>query len=69
MMHCKNDPGTIIKTLRQRRGVSQKDLAKRLGMNELTISKYECGKIQPSYLRVEEIAGMLGYHIEIVPNE
>lgn len=68
-MRYRNNPGAIIKALREKRGVSQKDLAKRLGMNELTISKYECGKIQPSYLRVEEIAGMLGYHIEIVPNE
>lgn len=33
-----------IKALRKERGMSQKELAKEIGVSDRTVSKWECGK-------------------------
>ncbi|GEM_PF-930788 len=42
-----------LKKLRQALGLSQKELAERLGLHIMTISRYERGKINPSFKFIE----------------
>jgi transcriptional regulator with XRE-family HTH domain len=49
-----------IKILRERRGLSQEQLAERLGVAVGTISRYERGSVTPSRTRLKQIAASLG---------
>lgn len=52
--------GKKIKTLRKTRGLSQEDLALKLGMQRSTISNYEIGRRSPSLRELEKISDILG---------
>jgi len=56
---CKNSPGKMLKSLRKRRGASQKQLAKHLKVNNSLVSRWEADTrpIRPSY--VDHIAEFL----------
>jgi len=54
-----NDFGKLIKLLRQRNGLTQKDLAIRLGTDDSTISKWERNKNLPDVTMVVLIAEVL----------
>ena len=47
-----------IRTLRQARGMSQVELAKRLGVTKQSVSNWENDNIQPSVEMVIKIAGI-----------
>lgn len=51
-----NEFGEVLKYLRNRKGLSQSELAKRLGMSKSTISMYEIGRRQPDLNTMEVIA-------------
>lgn len=51
---------TKLKAIRRERGLSQRELAKRTGINYVTISKYETGRVAPGLANVEKIARALG---------
>ncbi|MCM3272600.1 helix-turn-helix domain-containing protein [Paenibacillus elgii] len=48
--------GEILKDLREKRGMSQPDLADKLGVTRVSISNYENGKASPSYEGLLKIA-------------
>ncbi|MCP3942982.1 MAG: helix-turn-helix transcriptional regulator [Chloroflexi bacterium] len=48
-----------IKHLRKERGVTQKELAERAGLNSKLISKYETGRLNPKLENITKIAEAL----------
>lgn len=58
------DLGKKIKTLRKTRGLSQEDLALKLGMQRSTISNYEIGRRTPHLKELEKIADLLGVGLD-----
>lgn len=66
--------GRMLKELRKRRGLSQKDLADAIRVHYLQISKYETGAYFPTVGKVIEIAKVLQVGIDqlfgdVVPDE
>lgn len=66
--------GRMLKELRRRRGLSQKELAEAIDVHYLQISKYETGSYFPTVGKVIEIAKVLQVSIdqlfgEVVPDE
>ncbi|MCK9485107.1 MAG: helix-turn-helix domain-containing protein [Dehalococcoidia bacterium] len=56
--------GQRIRTWRQRRGVSQAELAERVGVTQSSLSNYENGKRDVSVYILMEIAGALEVELE-----
>lgn len=52
--------GKILKTVREAKGLSQKELAGLLKMNQAQYSRIESGRTDPSFSAVEKIAKALG---------
>jgi transcriptional regulator with XRE-family HTH domain len=48
--------GAILKSLRERRGWTQKELARRVGVASNTITRLEIGNRRPSLALVERLA-------------
>lgn len=66
--------GRMLKELRKRRGLSQKELADAIGVHYLQISKYETGSYFPTVGNVIEIAKTLQIGIDqlfgdVIPDE
>lgn len=53
-----------IKTLRKTRGLTQQQLAERLGVQRATISNYEIGRRSPHIKELERIADVLGVPLD-----
>lgn len=52
--------GEFIAERRKERGLLQKDIAKRLGISEKTVSKWECGNGLPEVIYMEPLCQILG---------
>lgn len=50
----------LLRTLREERGVTQVELATRLGVPQSVVSKYEAGDRQVDFVEVEAICDALG---------
>ena len=55
-----NDIGLNIKRYRKEKGLTQEELASKIGKSTITIRKYESGAILPSIYNVTKIAVVLG---------
>jgi transcriptional regulator with XRE-family HTH domain len=55
--------GAQIRRIRKAAGMSQQDLALRLGLHTMTISYYERGEWTPPAERLEQIAEALGVEV------
>lgn len=55
--------GENIKTIRQKQGLTQKQLGELCGIDEANIRKYENGKLEPSLTTIRKIASALGVYI------
>lgn len=55
-----NDIGLNIKRYRKEKGLTQEELASKIGKSTITIRKYESGDILPSFYNVTKIAAVLG---------
>lgn len=55
--------GTTVKTLREKKGITQQDLADRLGVSSKAVSKWETGKGLPDITLIEPLAGALGISV------
>ena len=53
------DFGTRIKQLRQEMGMTQLELAEKLGLSKQILSLYEAGKRSPKVAQVQKFAGIL----------
>ena len=58
-----------IRKARKHRGYTQEELAKELGINRATLSKYESGVIEPSVAQLKRIAEILGVHFSALLSE
>lgn len=60
--------GAVIRNARKTRALSQRELAKRLGMSQSTISQLECGIISDlGFRKIERICAVLELEIQIIP--
>lgn len=60
----------ILKLARIKAGLTQKDLARKLGFSPSTIGMYEQGRRKPNYNTLTEISGALGISIfDFFPNQ
>ena len=50
-----------LKKARQDKGLTQQQLADKLGITRQTISHIECGRIKPSINNAKAIANVLGF--------
>ena len=57
--------GLKLKELRLARGVTQRELANRLGSQQPAIARLERGNVKPDVLTLERIANALGYRFEM----
>ena len=55
-----------VKALRVSQGVSQRELAERIGMKAPNLARIESGRVDPSVSVVERIAEALGARVEVV---
>lgn len=54
----------LIKQKRKQAGISQKELAQRLGVNQASVCLWESGKNSPRVGRLQKIAEILGCTVE-----
>lgn len=55
----------IVKTLRKRKKLSQKKLAKRIGISDKTISAYETGRLVPTFETLVKMLYVAGFVLDI----
>ena len=55
--------GAVIKALREKQNLTQRDLADRIGVSDKTISKWETGKGLPDITLLEPLARALGVSV------
>ena len=55
--------GEVIRNLREKRRLTQRDLAQRLNVSDKTISKWETGRGLPDITLLEPLAGALGVSV------
>ena len=62
-------PGTLLRAVRRRQGLSQAELARRAGTSQPVISAYEHGRRDPSYETLRRLieAGGERLHLDAVP--
>jgi len=53
-----------LKEIRQARGLTQLQLAEKIGVKYCTISSYEAGKVDPPPTQLEKIANVLGCPVD-----
>jgi transcriptional regulator with XRE-family HTH domain len=53
-----------IKEARRLKGITQTELARRIGTNQKVVSRYETGKQIPSLKRAEQIAQALSVRLD-----
>jgi transcriptional regulator with XRE-family HTH domain len=60
--------GKVIARLREDRGLSQADLAARVGISQPTLSRFERGAGKPDALTMKKLAAELGVSVDAVNN-
>ena len=58
-----DETGEIIRSLREKRRLTQRDLAQRLNVSDKTISKWETGRGLPDITLLEPLAGALSVSV------
>jgi len=62
-----------MRSIREQRGITQRQLAQRCGINEFQVSRYETGKTEPSLVNLALIARQLDissdYLIDLTDDE
>lgn len=56
--------GTVLRKVRKSRGVTQVQLADKLGVTQATVARYEKGIMTPEVKRVTQIAKILGVSVQ-----
>lgn len=55
--------GTLIRETRRRAGLTQADLARRLGTTQSAVARLERGRTEPSFARVAEALRACGFRL------
>lgn len=58
--------GKIIKKMRKDKGLSQKELSKKIGISQTTLSGYETGYSNPIFETIKDIANICDYDIKFI---
>jgi transcriptional regulator with XRE-family HTH domain len=58
------DIGFVLKKLRERAGLSQRELADQLGVQQPAVARWEAGGVQMPINRIDEILAHFGYGVE-----
>lgn len=58
-------PGTLLRTVRRRHGLSQAELARRAGTSQPVVSAYEHGRRDPTYATLRKLVEATGELFEI----
>jgi transcriptional regulator with XRE-family HTH domain len=59
------EASTLLKSLRQRAGLTQAEVARRVGIPSTVVSAYERGQRQPSFDIVHRMVGVMGFAIRV----
>jgi transcriptional regulator with XRE-family HTH domain len=59
------DAAVILHTVRERAGISRRELARRAGTSPATLAAYEAGRITPSVATLERIVHAAGFEVEL----
>ena len=55
-----------LKVLRKKAGLTQADVASKLGIDRSTYTKYETGQSEPSFEMVQRLSALFGVSIELL---
>lgn len=58
------DIGLVLKKLREDAGLSQRELAEQLGVQQPAVARWEAGRVRMPVNRIDEILGHFGYGVE-----
>ncbi len=58
-----------LETIRKRKGVTQTELAQKLGLPQSSIARVESGKVDTRLSRFVELARALDYEVVLMPKE
>jgi len=61
--HALSQLGVLIRLHRQRRGLTQRDLAGKAGISQVRITRYETGAVDPPFSALHRIARALGVKV------
>jgi transcriptional regulator with XRE-family HTH domain len=59
------DPGEAIAQLRRSAGISQAELARRMGTTQSAIARLEAGRLSPSFRTLHSAYAALGHQLEL----
>jgi transcriptional regulator with XRE-family HTH domain len=59
------EPGSLIKAVRRRHGLSQADLARRAGTSQPVVSAYEHGRRDPTYRTLRKLVEASGERLRL----
>lgn len=57
--------GCQVRTLREERGLSQAELARRAGTSQAAVARLEAGAVEPRLSTLDRIGGVLGAHLVV----
>ena len=63
------DAGSLLRYARDKARLSQRELGRRAGIAQATISLIEDGKTSPRFATLDRLLGVCGFELEIVPRE
>jgi len=61
------DPGSLLRYARDKARLSQRELSRRAGVSQTTISLIEDGKTSPRFSTLDRLLDICGFELEIVP--
>lgn len=56
---------SVLISARTKKGITQKELAQKIGTKQSAIARFEAGIVNPSLGFLEKIAGVMGYRVNI----
>ena len=63
------DARSLLRHARDKSRLSQRELGRRAGISQTTISLIEDGKTSPRFETLDRLLGVCGFELEIVPRE
>lgn len=61
--------GSIVRRVRRRAGISQAELARRLGTSQSVVARWESGRVSPTISTLSRIADACGFSLRVYLGE